>query len=34
MLPDTDFLQGYGMTEAAIRLTFLSPEIIGVVAAG
>ena len=26
MLPDTDFLQGYGMTEAASVLTFLSPE--------
>jgi long-chain acyl-CoA synthetase len=26
MLPDTDFLQGYGMTEAASALTFLSPE--------
>jgi long-chain acyl-CoA synthetase len=26
MLPDTDFLQGYGMTEAASALTFLGPE--------
>jgi len=26
MLPDTDFLQGYGMTEAASVLTFLGPE--------
>jgi len=26
MLPDTDFLQGYGMTEAASALTFLSAE--------
>src|SRR5664280_1222709 len=26
MLPDTDFLQGYGMTEAASVLTILSPE--------
>ncbi len=25
MLPDTDFLQGYGMTEAASALTFLGP---------
>jgi long-chain acyl-CoA synthetase len=26
MLPDTDFFQGYGMTEAASALTFLGPE--------
>ena len=26
MLPDTDFFQGYGMTEAASVLTFLGPE--------
>ena len=26
MLPQTEFLQGYGMTEAASALTFLSPE--------
>ena len=26
MLPDTDFIQGYGMTEAASALTFLGPE--------
>ena len=26
MLPDTDFLQGYGMTEAASALTFLGPK--------
>jgi long-chain acyl-CoA synthetase len=26
MLPDTDFYQGYGMTEAASVLTFLGPE--------
>ncbi len=26
MLPETDFLQGYGMTEAASALTFLGPE--------
>jgi len=26
MLPDTDFYQGYGMTEAASALTFLGPE--------
>ena len=26
MLPDTDFFQGYGMTEAASALTFLRPE--------
>jgi long-chain acyl-CoA synthetase len=26
MLPDTDFLQGYGMTEAGSALTFLGPE--------
>lgn len=26
MLPDTDFLQGYGMTEAASVLTILGPE--------
>ena len=26
MLPDTDFIQGYGMTEAASVLTFLGPE--------
>jgi long-chain acyl-CoA synthetase len=26
MLPDTDFSQGYGMTEAASALTFLGPE--------
>jgi long-chain acyl-CoA synthetase len=26
MLPDTDFLQGYGMTEAASVLTFLGPK--------
>jgi long-chain acyl-CoA synthetase len=26
MLPETDFLQGYGMTEAASVLTFLGPE--------
>lgn len=26
MLPDTDFIQGYGMTEAASALTFLRPE--------
>ena len=26
MLPDTDFLQGYGMTEAASALTFLGPQ--------
>ncbi len=26
ILPDTDFLQGYGMTEAASVLTFLGPE--------
>ncbi|MGD0311280.1 MAG: AMP-binding protein [Acidimicrobiales bacterium] len=26
MLPDTEFIQGYGMTEAASALTFLGPE--------
>jgi long-chain acyl-CoA synthetase len=26
MLPETDFIQGYGMTEAASALTFLGPE--------
>jgi len=26
MLPDADFIQGYGMTEAASALTFLGPE--------
>jgi long-chain acyl-CoA synthetase len=26
ILPDTDFFQGYGMTEAASALTFLGPE--------
>ncbi len=26
MFPDTDFIQGYGMTEAASALTFLGPE--------
>jgi long-chain acyl-CoA synthetase len=26
MLPDTDFFQGYGMTEAASALTFLGPQ--------